>query len=136
MEEITRVGIGLIRREGRYLIRKRPHLPGSPMPGVWEFPGGKCEEGESPEDAVRRECQEETGLAIRVMEHRRRIDHVYPHGTVELHYFDCEAENPAAEPLQESGFVWIDASMLPDLTFPEANEPILMELAEEERPSG
>ena len=57
----TRVGIGLIARDGRYLIRRRPPLPGSPMPGVWEFPGGKCEPGESPEQAAARETLEETG---------------------------------------------------------------------------
>ena len=49
---MTRVGIGLIGRAGRYLIRQRPALPSSPMPGFWEFPGGKCNPGESPEQAA------------------------------------------------------------------------------------
>lgn len=127
------VGIGLIGRDGSYLIRRRPPLPGSPMPGVWEFPGGKCEEGESPEEATRRECREETGLSVRVLSLRRRVDHHYPHGEVSLHYFDCEAELPDARPRPGSGFGWVEASVLPNLTFPEANEPILRELAEESR---
>ncbi|MDB5352311.1 MAG: ADP-ribose pyrophosphatase [Planctomycetota bacterium] len=129
-----RVSIALIGRGGEFLIRRRPHLPGSPMPGLWEFPGGKCEENESPEQALVRECLEETGLMVRIRELRRRIEHLYPHGHVELHYFDCETEEPTAQPRPESGFRWVDAAALPELPFPEANEPILLELAEEDRP--
>lgn len=136
MAGMVRVGIGLVRRDGHYLVRRRPPLPGSPMPGLWEFPGGKCEPGESPERAALRECFEETGLRVAVVERRRTLDHRYPHGHVELNYFDCIAEDPRAEPSPESGFAWVRAAMLPDLDFPEANEPILRELAEEDPPSG
>lgn len=127
----TRVGIGLIARDGRYLIRKRPPLPGSPMPGVWEFPGGKCDGGESPESAAVRECREETGLDVRIVRLRRSFAHLYPHGHVELHYYDCEPLDPRAEPSPESGFVWVPAAELIGRTFPGANEPILRELADE-----
>ncbi len=127
---MTRVGIGLIRRGDRFLIRRRPSLPGSPMPGLWEFPGGKCEAGESPESAVVRECREETGLAVSPKSLRRRVEHVYPHGHVELYYFDCEPDDPAIEPDPSGGFAWVAASELPGLAFPEANGPVLRELAE------
>src|SRR5690348_6485870 len=90
--QLIRVGIGLVGRSGSYLVRQRPPKAGSPMPGYWEFPGGKCEEGESPEEATRRECREELGVAIVVGRRRRRVVHQYPHGLVELHYFDCETE--------------------------------------------
>ena len=123
------VSIGLIRRGGRYLIRRRPPLPDSPMPGRWEFPGGKCEPDERIEDALLRECFEETGLAVRILRMRCVIEHRYPHGFVKLHYFDCEAENPTAEPSVSSGFLWAEAASLPQLDFPEANQPILEDLA-------
>ncbi|MBX6313459.1 MAG: (deoxy)nucleoside triphosphate pyrophosphohydrolase [Isosphaeraceae bacterium] len=126
---MIRVGIGLVGREGRYLIRRRPPLPGSPMPGYWEFPGGKCEPGESPEGATRRECEEELGIPIIVGPRRRVTVHQYPHGLVELHYFDCALADPTAEPAPESGFRWVAAQDLPDYQFPEANEPVLRELA-------
>jgi 8-oxo-dGTP diphosphatase len=129
------VGIGLIARSGRYLIRRRPPLPGSPMPGVWEFPGGKCDPGEPPEAAARRECREETGLEVAPKSLVRVIRHHYPHGRVELHYFLCEALDPLADPDPASGFVWVEAGRLPGLTFPEANEPILRELAAGARPA-
>ena len=127
--EAVRVGIGLIARDGRYLVRQRPDTPGSPMPGVWEFPGGKCEPGESPEQAVVRECREETGLAVRVTALRRSIRHRYPHGLVDLFYYDCIVDSATAQPHESTGFRWVEASRLLSLVFPPANEPILRELA-------
>jgi 8-oxo-dGTP diphosphatase len=133
---MTRVGIALIRRGDCYLIRRRPELPGSPMPGRWEFPGGKCEAGESPEDATRRESEEETGLAVRVSSLRRVIKHHYPHGSVELHYFDCETSELDAEPAPDTGFRWVASTELTALDFPEANGPVLEELARGVPPDG
>jgi len=125
------VGIGLIGRDGRYLVRLRPSAPGSPMPGYWEFPGGKCEPGESPEDAAARECAEETGMAVAVGPRVHRTTHRYPHGLVELHYFACASRRAGEEPAEGSGFVWLPAGELPSLRFPEANGPILDWLAGE-----
>lgn len=128
-EAPTRVGIGLIGREGHYLIRRR--RPGQIMAGVWEFPGGKCEPGESPEAAAGRECLEEVGVPVEVGRLRARFVHRYPHGLVELSYYDCRTLDPAAEPGAGSGFEWVAASALPGYTFPGANEPVVAELAAE-----
>jgi mutator protein MutT len=123
------VGIGLINRDGSYLIRKRPPLPGSPMPGLWEFPGGKCEPGETPADAAIRECREETGILVAIVRLRDSREHRYSHGHVQLNYFDCRPLDDQAEPT--GGFVWVPATELLDREFPEANGPILRELANE-----
>ncbi len=128
-EEPVRVGIGLIGRDGFYLIRLRP--PGSPMPGVWEFPGGKAEAGESPESATARECREEVGVGVTVGPLIRRVVHRYPHGLVELNYFRCRFEAEGDEPSADSGFVWVAAADLPGYPFPEANEAIVEALARE-----
>jgi 8-oxo-dGTP diphosphatase len=130
---MIRVAIALVERGGSYLIRQRPEQPGSPMPGYWEFPGGKCDGDESPDQAAARECREETGVSINVCRLRRIITHHYPHGHVELHYFDCEPRSEHVEPALETGFRWVAARVLPGLVFPEANEPILNELARERR---
>lgn len=98
------------------------------MPGYWEFPGGKCEGDESPEQATRRECQEETGLLVDECRLRRTIRHTYPHGSVELNYFDCTTPDSDAEPADRTGFVWKSVGELSTLRFPEANEAILDEL--------
>jgi 8-oxo-dGTP diphosphatase len=127
----TRVGIALVRKGRAYLVRRRPPTAGSPMPGLWEFPGGKCEPGEGPAEATARECREEAGLAVVVGRLRRIITHSYPHGLIELHYFDCILRDPEGEPAAGSGFRWMSARELPGLEFPQANGPVLDELAAE-----
>src|SRR4051812_34658547 len=132
-ETPTCVGIALIGRGGSYLIRRRP--PGTAMAGYWEFPGGKCEPGETPEAATRRECREELGLDVLLGPLRRVITHRYRHAWVELYYYDCVTADPRGEPARESGFRWVAAEELPTLLFPEANEPILEVLARESAPA-
>jgi 8-oxo-dGTP diphosphatase len=101
------------------------------MPGYWEFPGGKCEAGESPEETVLRECLEEVGVPIRSQGLRRVIVHRYPHGLVELYFYDCVTAQPDAEPAEGSGFRWVEARELPSYAFPGANDPIVAELVAE-----
>ena len=122
-------GIGLIRRGDTFLIRQRP--AGTVYAGYWEFPGGKCEPGETPAQATARECLEETGLRIVVGPLRRIVTYRYPHGLVELSFHDCTTEDPDAEPDPATGFRWVPIEQLAGLRFPEANEAILEELARE-----
>ena len=56
------VAAAMIDPDGRVLVQRRP--PGKPMAGLWEFPGGKIDAGELPEDALRRELEEELGIAV------------------------------------------------------------------------
>ena len=126
-EQPLPIGIGLIRRDNRFLVRRRPE--GTVYAGFWEFPGGKCEPGESPALATERECLEETGLAIVVGRLRCTTTYRYPHGLVELHFFDCVTKEPLAEPSADSGFLWVRAQELRSLRFPEANEAVLEDLA-------
>ena len=124
-----RVGIALIGRGGCYLVRRR--LAGQIMAGVWEFPGGKCEPGESSEAATARECLEEVGVAVGVESLRSRFVHEYPHGIVELSFHDVRTIDPGAEPVAGSGFVWIEARDLAGLEFPGANGPVIAALVAE-----
>jgi 8-oxo-dGTP diphosphatase len=128
-EKPTAVGIGLIRRDGCFLVRTRPEQ--TIYAGYWEFPGGKCEPGELPVEAVERECFEETGLHVLVGKCRRMIVHRYPHGLVELHFHDCTPADASAEPADHTGFCWVPARDLGALRFPEANEAVVEELIRE-----
>ena len=136
-ETPTRVGVGLVRRGDRFLVRQRPE--GSALAGLWEFPGGKCQPGEATDDATRRECREELGIDVRVVGLRRVVGFRYPHDRVELYYHDCVTCDPAAQPGPGTGFRWVAASGFRSLAFPEANGPILDDLAREypgQAPSG
>ena len=126
---VVQVGIGLIERGGSFLIRQRPATPGSPMPGLWEFPGGKVEPGETPAAATARECREEVGLDVTVGSLNRRLIHEYPHGLVELFYFHAHPTDPRAEPGSKSGFRWVHSADLPAYTFPPANDALIADLA-------
>ena len=126
---LTLVGIGVIRRDGRFLIQERP--VGKVYAGYWEFPGGKVEPGETPAEAVVRECLEETGLVVAADRLRAVIEHTYPHGRVRLHVFDCRPVDPSVEPDPAHGCRWVPAAELKSYRFPEANEAILAQLAKE-----
>ena len=75
---------------------------------------------------------------MRVAVGRRRCMtlHRYPHGFVELHFHDCTLKEKASEPADETGFCWVPARELPALRFPEANEAIVEELAQEAGDAG
>lgn len=81
----TEVAVGiLLRPDGRFLLATRP--AGKPYAGYWEFPGGKLEQGESVEQALRRELQEELGVTIGPAPVWRVSEHEYPHAAVRLHW--------------------------------------------------
>jgi 8-oxo-dGTP diphosphatase len=128
-EPVAKAGIGIIMRGSRFLVRMRP--PGTVYAGYWEFPGGKCEPGEPPVSAVERECHEETGLHVLASRLRHCTRFKYPHGLVELHFYDCILQDPVAEPAQGTGFRWVGATELSTLRFPEANETVVEQLVNE-----
>ena len=78
---------------GRWLVQRRPSR--GLLGGLWEFPGGKIEPGESPEVAVRRELQEETGIAVGAVEPVGSVRHTYSHFTVTLHVFRATVPDPS-----------------------------------------
>ncbi|MEM6327080.1 MAG: A/G-specific adenine glycosylase [Bacteroidota bacterium] len=129
------VAVGLVQdARGRYLIQRRPE--DAMLGGLWEFPGGKVEPGETPREACRREVDEELRLGVRVGQEIARVDHAYSHFTVTLHAFQCTHES--GEPQHESGepVRWVAPSELDDFAFPRANRKILEAIAEAERQPG
>jgi 8-oxo-dGTP diphosphatase len=87
----------VVTREGRLLLTRRP--PGGPLGLLWEFPGGKVEEGESPEHAMVREIDEELGVSARPKEVIEVGSHDYPHGLeVEILFVRCELDSYDFQP--------------------------------------
>lgn len=84
--------VGLIREEGRYLIQQRP--PKGLLAGLWEFPGGKKEKGESLEEALHREILEELGAEVEWESHLTTVHHSYTQFQVNLHAYECRLAGP------------------------------------------
>jgi 8-oxo-dGTP diphosphatase len=124
----VRVVAAVVRRGGRILATRR--LPGGPLGGMWEFPGGKVEPGEDEAAALARELREELGCDARVGELLFRHDHDYPHLHVELAFYACELD-PAAELrcLGVAEVAWVEPGALGALDFCPADRPILGRLA-------
>lgn len=119
--------IGVVVREGRILIGKRP--AGKHLEGLWEFPGGAVEPGETPEEAVVRELREETGLEVRVSGRLDPIDWDYGHKKVHLDVFICDWVSGEPRPIGCEDVKWVLPAELRAHPFPPANAALLATLA-------
>ncbi|WP_104401332.1 8-oxo-dGTP diphosphatase MutT [Vibrio penaeicida] len=93
--------------------------------GLWEFPGGKVEQGETAQDATIRELFEEIGIKVTTLSHLESLKHDYPDKSLEFDFFvvtDFE-EEPYGKEGQQGG--WVNIVDLQQYDFPEANVPIL-----------
>ncbi len=90
-----RVAVGVLWRNGRVLVQKRPE--GGMLAGLWEFPGGKVEPGETPAAAVVREFREETGLGVRVAGTYGTLRHAYSHFSITLTAFRVKLETGSSK---------------------------------------
>ncbi len=116
------VTAAVIERDGAFLVTRR--LKGTHLEGCWEFPGGKCDPGESHEACLRRELVEELGARSRIGAEIFSISHAYPERIVELHFFACALEDePRALIGQEMR--WVGRSDLRTLEFPPADAELL-----------
>jgi mutator protein MutT len=109
----------IIRNEDDVLITKRPdsvHLG-----GFWEFPGGKVEEGELLEAALKREIREELGIEIRVHDEFHIIDHDYSSDYVRLHFYNCTIQKGEPQPIGVAELRWVKTQDLGNYRFPPAD---------------
>ena len=119
----VQVAAALIMHEGRYLITRRRadvHLG-----GLWEFPGGKREPGESLEECLRRELREEVGIEINEPVPFQIIRHAYPEKAVELHFFRCSIKDGHPRPLGCDALQWVQPEELPQVPLPPADRPLV-----------
>ena len=117
------VAAGLVFRSGQLLITRR-HADAH-LGGLWEFPGGKREAGESFEDCLRRELREELGIEVEVRELVETITHAYPEQTVLLKFFRCAWRANEPQPLGCPAFAWVGAEELAAYEFPAADARLL-----------
>jgi A/G-specific adenine glycosylase len=118
--------VAAIRRRGRYLIGKRP--TDGLLGGLWEFPGGKIEPGETHAQALAREVREETGLTIRVGRRIAVVDHAYSHFSVTLHVYDCRLVSGRPTARFHTELKWVSRDQLDQYALPAANRRFLDKL--------
>lgn len=122
-KSVVKVAAGLVFRHGHLLITQR-HL-GDHLGGLWEFPGGKCEAGESYPAALRRELQEELGIEVEVLDRLAALDHTYPEKTVHLEFFRCRLVAKEPQPLGCAQFAWVNREALANHAFPAADARLI-----------
>jgi 8-oxo-dGTP diphosphatase len=120
----------LIDADNRVLIAQRPE--GKPMAGLWEFPGGKVQEGETPEDTIIRELAEE--LAVKVtkpcLAPLTFASHNYREFHILMPLFICRKWQGTPVPQEAQQIRWVRASRLREFPMPPADEPLISHLAD------
>ena len=129
MKDPIDVAAGLVFEQGRLLITQRHEA--SHLGGLWEFPGGKVEHGETFEECLRRELLEELGIDVNVGKLFESISHEYPDRKVLINFFHCEITFGSPRPLDCQNLEWVEATELTNYEFPPADAQLLKRLRSE-----
>lgn len=121
------VACAVIKMDGLILATQRSATMSLPL--KWEFPGGKLEEGESPEQCLQRELQEELAISVRVGQALPLATHSYPAFKVTLYPFFCDSLEGTMILHEHSAACWLPPHELPNLDWAEADWPIISQLA-------
>ncbi len=121
-----RVVAAVIERDGRYLITQR--RPSAVLPLLWEFPGGRVEEGESDESALRRELQHRLGASIDVGSLISFVTHTYETYAVDLHLYECALGDEAPRAAAVNAFAWVRSDEFERYPFTPADEASMARL--------
>jgi 8-oxo-dGTP diphosphatase len=114
--------------DGRVLLAQRPE--GKPMAGLWEFPGGKVEAGETPEQTLIRESEEELGIVVReaCLAPLTFASHGYPDFHLLMPLYVCRRWEGAITAKEGQRFAWVRPNRLRDYPMPPADEPLVAHL--------
>jgi 8-oxo-dGTP diphosphatase len=122
------VACALVDADGRVLIAQRP--ADKPMAGLWEFPGGKVEAGERPEQTLIRELKEELGITINdsCLAPLTFASHRYPEFHLLMPLYVCRRWEGTVKPLEGQNVAWVRANRLRDYPMPPADAPLISHL--------
>ena len=118
----------LIDSDGRVLLAQRP--PGKPMEGLWEFPGGKVEADERPEETLIRELKEELNVIVSepCLAPLTFASHIYPDFHLLMPLYVCRRWEGAVQPLEGQAVTWVKPNRLREYKMPPADEPLVAHL--------
>ena len=125
---MTEVVAALIWDKNRFLACQRPAHKARGL--LWEFVGGKVEPGETKEQALIRECQEELAVTVAVQDVFMEVDHVYPDLTVHLTLFNASIAEGVPQKIEHNDLRWITVEEIGQYEFCPADEEILRRLKE------
>jgi mutator protein MutT len=117
------VAIAIVFSDAKVLVTRRKAA--GVLGGYWEFPGGKCEPGETLEDCVRRELMEELAIRVHPVVSFAPTEHQYPDRLVTLHPFLCTHETGEPQLLACDEIRWVEPAELRKLKFPPANHELI-----------
>jgi A/G-specific adenine glycosylase len=123
------VAAAVIRQGDKLLIAQRP--PEGMLGGLWEFPGGKQEPGETLEECLRREIQEELGVEIDVGQPVTTVKHGYTHFKITLTAFWCRLRQGTPQALKVADWRWVTLADLEAFPFPRTDQKIIEALREQ-----
>ena len=121
------VAAAVIERDGAFLVTRR--LRGTHLEGFWEFPGGKCEAGETYQECLTREIREELGCETAVGDKVLSVAHHYTDRTVHLHFFLCDMIGEPQSLLGQE-LKWVPRAELRALNFPPADDELIQVLVD------
>jgi 8-oxo-dGTP diphosphatase len=118
----------LVDADGRVLIAQRP--AGKPMAGLWDFPGGKVEAGERPEETLIRELREELGIVVNeaCLAPLTFASHRYPDFHLLMPLYVCRRWDGTVTALEGQALTWVRANRLREYPMPPADEPLVAHL--------
>ncbi len=122
MVEVT---AAIMVKDGRFLICQRPE--GKTCGLLWEFPGGKIEPGETGEQCIAREIQEELGVTIRVVRKFHQVDYAYPDRAIRLHFYIAEIISGQLTRKEHNALAWITKEEISNYSFCPADAKMLSE---------
>jgi 8-oxo-dGTP diphosphatase len=128
MNDFIKVTAAIIIKDQKVLITQRH--PDDAMGGKWEFPGGKIENGETPEACLRRELYEELGIVTEVHNLYAISKHAYPHFTIELLAYNVTIQSGQLTLHDHNDYRWASISDLDSFDFSDADKPIVEKLRE------
>ena len=124
------IAVGIVWKDDKILIDQRQ--TNGMLGGLWEFPGGHVEKGESNEEAVVREVKEELDVDVQVRAHFASVEHQYTHFTITLHAFLCDYISGIPKAIECLDWKWVRKEELLDYAFPRANGKIIEQLLEKD----
>src|SRR5580693_4018652 len=120
LDRTIRVVAAVLERDGRYLITQR--RTSAVLPLLWEFPGGRVEDGETDAHALKREVSHRLGAEIEVGKLISFVSHPYEHYVVDLFLYECALAGPTLEARNVNAFKWVTSADFDQYPFTPADE--------------